>query len=142
VVRAEQAAGPQAELRCQIGFTYLLMRRWGDAERAFRDTLAADGANARSFYGLALACLRQDRPEEAATAALDAVALRHNFPDAHFILGVALARLGRTARAVQALETSLRLRPALGAAHTWLAAVHEQATGDWSRAADHRRRAA
>ena len=63
-------------------------------------------------------------------------------PDTAWLqMKVALARLGRAGRAIQAFETCLALRPQTAAAHHWLAAIHEQATGDLAKAAEHRRRA-
>ncbi len=139
--RAEQAAPHLAELHCQLGIVYLRLRRWDDAERAFQQTLALAGDEVRAHYGLARTYLEQGRFPRAAEAALTAVTLRHHVPESHYVLGVALARLGRPGRAIQAFETCLALRPQTPAAHAWLAALHEQATGDRARAAEHRRAA-
>src|SRR5206468_6501539 len=95
----------------------------------------------RGHYGLALTHLNQDCPAAAADEALTAVGLHYHFPHGHYALGVALARLGRVGRAIQAFETCLALRPQTTAAHHWLAASHEQATGDLGTPAEHRRRA-
>ncbi len=44
----------------------------------------------------------------AAEAATDAVALRFDLPEAHYTLAIALARMGRFDRAVQAMANCVR----------------------------------
>jgi tetratricopeptide (TPR) repeat protein len=105
------------DLHCQIGRVYLRMRRWDDAGRAFRQALAIDENCVRGHFGMALAYLNQDHPAAAAEEALTAVGLHYHFPHAHYALGVALARLGKPERAIQAFETCLALRPQTTAAH-------------------------
>src|SRR6185436_5858625 len=95
----------------------------------------ADDAEAHD--GLALILIAQDRDEEAAEHALTAVGLRHDFPRAHYHLGVALARLGRAGPAAVALERALALQPGSVAVHRWLALVRE-ALGEGAKAAAHR----
>jgi tetratricopeptide (TPR) repeat protein len=141
LLRAEQAARRLPDLHCQIGQVYLRMQRWDDAGRAFRKALEIDDNCVRGHFGLALTHLNQGCPAEAADEALTAVGLHHHFPHGHYTLGVALARLGRAGRAIQAFQTCLALRPQTAAAHAWLAAIHEQATKDHGKAAEHRRRA-
>jgi tetratricopeptide (TPR) repeat protein len=141
LLRAEQAVRRLPDLHCQIGRVYLRMKRWGDAERAFRRALEIDENCVRGHFGLALTHLNQDCPAAAANEALTAVGLHYHFPCGHFALGVALARLSRVGRAIQAFETCLALRPQMAAAHQWLAAIHEQATGEHAKAAEHRWRA-
>jgi tetratricopeptide (TPR) repeat protein len=141
LLRAEQTVRRLPGLHCQIGRVYLRMKRWDDAERAFRQALETDENCVGGHFGLALTHLNQDCPAAAADEALTAVGLHYHFPHGHYALGVALARLGRVGRAIQAFETCLALRPQSAAAHYWLAAIHEQATGDHGKAAEHRRRA-
>jgi Flp pilus assembly protein TadD len=44
-------------------------------------------------------------------------------PEAHYELGLALARIGRTADAVAELRTTLRLKPAHAGAHELLTRI-------------------
>jgi tetratricopeptide (TPR) repeat protein len=139
LAQAEQMPYPNGMLQFRIGRVYLAMRRWEDAETAFARALEYDPQFALAHARRARALLEMGKDEEAASAALDAIALRYDDAESHFILGVSLARLRRWERAVQALEASLRFRPS-GAAHAWLAALHEGA-GAAARAQRHRERA-
>jgi uncharacterized protein HemY len=67
--------------------------------------------------------------------------LRFDAPDAHFILGVSLAKTGRIARAIQAFESCLALRPEMHEAHRWLAAIHGQVTRDFIKSSRHQKMA-
>jgi tetratricopeptide (TPR) repeat protein len=124
--RAEQKEKDWPNLQCLIGIVYLRLGRWGDAERTFGKALSIDADNVRAHFGLALAYLAQDRLEETAEEALTTVGLQYHEVDAHYILGIALARLGRFTRAVQAFETCLALRPGSEEVHRWLVAVRQQ----------------
>ena len=138
LAEAEAIAPGSPELPAQIGAAYLRMGRLDDAERSFERALALDDSHAASLAGLACVHLRRGRPRLAADAALTAVGLGHHFPAGHFLLGVALARMGRLDRAVQALETCAAMDPSHRDAHRWLAAIHER-SGDAARAARHHR---
>jgi tetratricopeptide (TPR) repeat protein len=98
-------------LHNQLGAVYLRARRWNEAENAFRRALQIDSDSAAAWCGLATASLRHGKNAEAADSALRALGLQHSFPAAHFQLGIALARLGRLGRAVQAFGMGLSMRP-------------------------------
>jgi tetratricopeptide (TPR) repeat protein len=127
--RAEKAEPRLPALHTQIGNAYLRTRAFADAERAFRRALEIDGDSANAYHGLAVALLAQHRDEEAAEHALRAVGLVHHFPRAHMHLGMALARMGWTERAREALEAAVRMRPDLEAAHSWLDAIRRELDG-------------
>lgn len=126
LARAEQMPFPTGMLQFRIGRVYLAMRRWEDAEQAFARALEADPQFALAHAKRARALSELGKDEEAASAALDAIALRYDDAESHFILGVSLARLRRWERAVQALEISIRFRPS-AAAQEWLAALERPA---------------
>ena len=128
----------QPRVHFLTGTVYGRLKRWDDAEQSFRRLLELDADAADGWAGLARCLLEKGRLREAADAALDAVGLKYELPGAHFVLGVALARMGRIDRAIQALEACLTLAPNTAAAHTWLALIHEQATRDPFLAAHHR----
>ena len=118
----EAASGAEAAI--QIGHVHLQLQHPADAEAAFRRALAADPDSARAFHGLARALLAQNRAEDAARAALDAVARLYFFPEAHYHLGVAMARLGWADRAVEAFQVCLAQAPAFYRAHGHLARLY------------------
>jgi tetratricopeptide (TPR) repeat protein len=137
----EGAPTAMPRLRCTVGRVYARLGRWDDAERSFRDALSLDPDLPAAHVGMARVFLERKLLREAAESALTAIGLEYNSPAAHYFLGMALAGLGRIPRAIQAFEACLALRPGLVAAHQWLAAIHEQATGDRERAQAHRRKA-
>ncbi len=119
--RAELADFSSLHVQTQLGRLYLRLHRWRKAETAFRKALAIDPDHAQAYDGLAEACLGQRRNEEAARHALDAVGLLHHLPAGHFHLGVALVRLKKRERAIQAFEMSLSIRPhPANPAYRWL----------------------
>jgi tetratricopeptide (TPR) repeat protein len=93
------------------GCAYLRLKRADAAEQCFRDTLEAAPATALAYLGLAISALRKRQSGCAAEAALAAINLKFRPAPAHFVLGQSLRAIGETARAIQAFETCLRLRP-------------------------------
>jgi hypothetical protein len=124
LLAAEQSGKPAQGIRYAIGQVYLNLKRWKDAERAFRSLIVLDEDFAAAHTGLAQALLAQRKFEPAAESAADALALRFDLPDAHLTLGAALVRLGENERAAQAFETCLALRPDSAAARQELAKLH------------------
>ena len=59
-------------------------------------------------------------------------------PIGHFVLGVALMRLGHFDRAVIALETALSMAPGMLNAHRILVAIHSRLEGDKRKAGLHK----
>ncbi len=116
--------GPQDSwLLCRIGRAYLRLRRWPEAEEAFRKSLELDGDNAESYYGLSVALPRQGRLEEGIQCGLQAISLLHDFPIAHFQLGAVLSRLGWYERALQAFEICLAMHPDFALAHRYVSQI-------------------
>src|SRR5205823_6330003 len=122
----ETAAADSQEkpwLLCRIGRAYLRLRRWPEAEAAFRKSLSLDEDNFEAYYGLSVALPRQGRLEEGIECGLQAIALFHDFPLAHFQLGAVLSRLGLYERALQAFEICLAMRPDFALAHRYVAQI-------------------
>ncbi len=128
-------------LHIRLGTTYLRLRRFADAEAAFRLALTADEDAAFAWQGLSTVYRRTGRNEETVDAALAAVGLIYRLPEAHFNLGVALARSGDAERAVVALETALKFRPRMLHAHRWLSVLYAAEPQQSEKAAFHRREA-
>jgi tetratricopeptide (TPR) repeat protein len=72
---------------------------------------------------LARCFLRQDKAEQAADAALEAVGLQFGNPQGHFLLGAALVQLENWPAAAKALRNHLQLNPHNGLAARYLAQV-------------------
>ena len=123
LLRAENAAPGLPRLHNHLGAVYLRQRRWADAERAFRRALEIDVDSPPSHAGLAVAARRQGRPQEAAEHALRAAGLQYFSPAAHLQLGLSLAQLGDYARAAQALEACLSMRPGMRNAQRMLGRI-------------------
>ncbi|MEO7319954.1 MAG: tetratricopeptide repeat protein, partial [Chthoniobacteraceae bacterium] len=139
----EEAAklGPRDPwLHCRIGRAYLRLRRWPEAEEAFRKSLELDEDNAESYYGLSVALPRQGRLEEGVQCGLQAVSLLNDFPLAHFQLGAVLSRLGWYDRALQAFEICLAMRPDFALAHRYVSRISNH-LGRVQAATEHRKRA-
>jgi len=137
--KAAQADADRPGIYLQMGEVYLKMRRWTDAESAFQQALRLDAENAAAHLGLCQAWLGQRRFHEAAGAALQAVGLQYHNPLGHYLLGVALQRLGRIARAVEALRVALAQNPNFVEAHERLAQLYENRLKNLEAAAAHRR---
>ncbi len=124
-------------LHCRIGRVYLRLRRWPEAEEAFRTSLELDEDSAESYYGLSVALPRQGRLEEGIQCGLQAVSLFHDFPLAHFQLGAVLSRLGWFERALQAFEICLAMRPDFALAHRYVSQISNR-LGQMETATKHR----
>lgn len=123
-IEGKNQPGPQ--LMIQMGYTYIRLRLWEDAERTFIHALSVDPEVPRAHHGLALASLRMGKYETAIDEALTAVGLLHHFPAAHYHLGEALMLSGNLEHAVQAFSVCLQLRPNMRKAHLWLAKIYDQ----------------
>lgn len=124
LTRAEQATPNVPSLHCTIGRAYISRRRWADADRAFRRALEIDPDCAPAHHGLAITLIETRSYEAAVEHALKAVSLSHFFPLAHYHLGVAMAHLGWTERAIKAMEIALSMLPGMAAAHRYLARLY------------------
>ncbi len=134
--RAEAANMDRPDLYVQIGNAYVREALWDKARGVFERALAVDSDCAEAYLGLAVIASRGRRHEEAAEHALTAVGLRHLLPQGHYQLGVALAHLGHTDRAIVAFEMALHQAPNIALAHRWLVRLALKA-GDPVRAAKH-----
>ena len=135
---AETVGAASSHLHSHIGTTRLRLRQYEAAAAAYARALELDPEDVGAHLGLAHCHLRAGHYEAAAEGALRAVGLRFDLPWAHHHLGVALARLGDDARAIQALETCLRYFPAHASAHRYLAVLHARQPEGREKAAWHR----
>lgn len=134
--KAEALAPTLPQLHLRLGSAYLAGRQFKQAEGAFRKVLEMDSDHAEACYGLSVALLRQNKLEESVELALRAVGLQHHYPEAHFQLGAALARLNQPARAALAFEQGLAMKPGVLAAHRYLARLYYR-LGEHRKSYDH-----
>ncbi len=127
-----------ADVHVRLGRTWALVRRWNAAEQAFRRALDIDADEPWAHLGLASCHLHAKRYEAAAETALHALGLRFDLSLGHFYLGLALARLGDEARAIQAFETCLHYQPDGIAAHRFLATLFTRRPDGAEKADFHR----
>jgi predicted AlkP superfamily phosphohydrolase/phosphomutase/tetratricopeptide (TPR) repeat protein len=123
LLKAEEEWKDSPHLQHLIGQVYMRSKKWDDAERCFRAVIAFESDAAESHAGLARCLMEKGELQEAAGEAMDAIGLKFNMPGSHYVLGVSLARLGQTDRAVQAFETCLKLAPGTVEAREWLAGL-------------------
>ena len=105
------------------------MRKWKDAEKAFRKAIEQDKENPSAIHGLGVALLRQGRTEEAIDELLDAINLNYHFAFAHYHLGEALISLEEYEAAAQALEVCLSMAPNISKARNLLIDLYENKLG-------------
>ncbi len=119
--RAGQAQPNRTSLHIQIGEALAVLRKWPEAEQAFRRALILDPRNPHAHLGMAKACLRQDRVDEGVAAALDSIGFLYQNPMAHYILGLGLLRMKQYFRAVEAVRVAVSINPNFERAHRFLA---------------------
>lgn len=135
--QAEAIAPKMEALLGGLGQAYVQLSQWEDAERAFRKLLEIDDENAVAYNGLARVSISLKKFDDAVDFALRAVGLMHQFPRAHYNLGVALAETGRTGQAIQALQTCTSISPGMRSAHLWLARLLAEDGRDPEQAREH-----
>jgi predicted AlkP superfamily phosphohydrolase/phosphomutase/tetratricopeptide (TPR) repeat protein len=135
--RAEALAPTSPSIHLKLGSVYLRMKRWEDAEISLNNALELDPDSAEAYRGLAFSHLRRQRNQDAAKAALDAVGRLYFDPLSHFILGVALHRLGEIPRAVEALKVAVLQNPNYPQAHRRLSSIYKNRLLDIENAAIH-----
>ena len=141
VLNAEQAGSSGPNLFLLKGKTLQLLDRLADAEEAFRTALEIDPDNAEAWVGLCRAQLKQRQNMLAVSTALQAVGLKFDNPTAHYLLGVALHRIGRLVPAIEALNVALAHNPNFPAALERLAYIQERRFHNPEKAAEYRERA-
>lgn len=92
-----------------------------DNETLFRATIACNPSSWMAHQNLAVTLARSpERRQETIASYREVLRLKPDHPDAHYGLGLELARLGHTADAIAEYERALELRPAYAEAHSRL----------------------
>ncbi|MGA2880115.1 MAG: alkaline phosphatase family protein [Bryobacteraceae bacterium] len=123
----------------QTADLYLRLRRWRDARQIYEKALAIDPDNAHAHIGVCRMALRRKEFGLAAHSALDALQRVHHYPQAHFLLGLALTGMKEYERAAEAYRAAISFNPNFPEAHLRLAAVLEKHLNDAESAREHRR---
>lgn len=124
----------------KIAHVNLMLGRYSESDRFVALALRENPNSAVALYLRAVSLLEQHKNQAAADSALQATGRSFYFPEAHAVLGVALARLGRFPESITALERSVGQRPSV-LAHATLARIFEKVLGDTAAAEEHQQAA-
>jgi len=138
--KAEQVKEDAPGLLLLKGQALLMLKRFDEAEDTFRAIQSIDPDNVDSHIGLCRAFLKRRQNMLAAGEALNAVGLQYDLPIAHYLLGIALHRMGRLVPAVEALNVALTQNPGFSAALDRLAYIHQNRFHDLEKANEYRAR--
>jgi tetratricopeptide (TPR) repeat protein len=119
---ALQPKDPEPHL--SAGRLYEVQGKFSDAERSYKEALAADASSEDAVVGLANVYMRSQRYPEAEDYLRKVVAQRPNDPVAHVQLGRVLAADQKYDDAVTELQAGLKLAPADDSARRDLADVY------------------
>lgn len=95
----------------EAGKIYLKLNQFDLAKNAFEQALIFEIDNAKYHQAIATTLVRLEDYETAAEHALTAIELVKYFPDAHYILGEALEKMGDLENAKKAYEMAAKLKP-------------------------------
>jgi tetratricopeptide (TPR) repeat protein len=121
--RAREIAPQMPTVSLRLGWIAIMLGRWREAERSFREVLAQDEMIAEAHSGRGISLQGQDRTEEAEAALRRAVGLVFDNPLVHFHLGQILAARGALPEARDALRTAIDQQPRMAEARDLLARV-------------------
>ena len=102
---------PNAEVWFQIGKIYMRLLKYDEAKSALENALKLEIDNAKFHHALASVLVRLKDYETAAEHALTSIELVKYFPDAHYVLGEALEKMGDLDNAKVAFEMAAKLKP-------------------------------
>lgn len=128
----------QPSLLTKRGEVLRTLRRWDEAEAAYRELCAIDPRNPEGHLGLARCDLARRRPYEAAAHALHALELNFHHAQARYVYAKALLRVGQPRFAEQVLQTAVSELPNFALAHALLALIYRRWLKDEVAAAHHR----
>ena len=137
--QAEQFDAERPGLLLQIAEAYLRLRRIDRAEQTLvrAEMLDPDRSRKCTWDSVACRCLDSSTLPPPKRR-LRAVGLGYSLPMAHYLLGRALFRWGRTLQAVEALHVALSINPHFAEAHRLLAVIYRNRLGEFEQARRHR----
>ena len=122
----ERAVRARPEMALPLANILALVGRYSDARGYFDAAKKRNPRDPSAHVGLARMQLALGGFEESASHALDALEITQSLPEAHLVLGAALAWYGDLANARTSLEFALRHDPGQLDAERWLAVVVEK----------------
>ena len=135
----ERAVRARPEMALPLANILALVGRYSDARGYFDAAKKRNPRDPAAHVGLARMQLALGGFEESASHALDALEITQSLPEAHLVLGAALAWYGDLANARTSLEFALRHDPGQLDAERWFVLVAEK-LGDRAVAAGSRAR--
>ena len=136
----EKAAMDKPEFAASLAALAMVQGRYDEAVKHAGRVAATDPHNTAGHLALARAELARGRFEEAAGHALDALEITQAIPEAHHLLGAALAWYGDLPSAQQSFDTALQYDPDARESHRFAALLCALAN-DHEGSAQHRARA-
>jgi tetratricopeptide (TPR) repeat protein len=136
-----RTVGKRPDLTLALASAFSACGRYAEARERFDAARKRNPRDPLAHVGLARCQLALGGFEEAAGHALDALEITQALPEAHLLLGGALAWYGDLANARVSLEFAVKFDPGQADAHNWLAAVAER-LGDPAQASASRAEAA
>ncbi len=96
-----------------LGDVNYAILRYDRAVEQYQRYIELDDRSPRVLYKLALAQYRAGRPRPAVSALQKAVAINDRFPEAYYLLGLCFRDLQQRTESLRALQTSVKLAPAM-----------------------------
>lgn len=137
IAAIEREHGAQPAMAHSLASLFAAQERWPEADRYYAAAAAHAPRDPRVRVAMARSALAQGQYLRAAEACLDATEIQMALPEAHYLLGVALAWLEDLEHAQASFGTALALAPGMDDALRFLAAV-QSARGDAEGAAETR----
>src|SRR5258706_7344726 len=100
-----------AAKRNSVGVAYMGQQRFGDAQKEFDASLAADGNYALAKLNLGISLMAQQKSEAALAALTQATERRPNDPFAWYNLGLVLKDTGELEKSIAAFERVTQIAP-------------------------------
>ncbi|MFO0962946.1 MAG: alkaline phosphatase family protein [Phycisphaerales bacterium] len=123
VERLEREHGTQPAMALALAGLFASLERWETAQRYFAAAIEHAPRNPLVRVAFARALMARGEHERAGEACLDATELQMVLPEAHYILGAALAWLGQLEHAEQSLRNAVTMQPGSIDAQEFLEAV-------------------
>ena len=114
------------EAHANLGLAYLYQKKWDAAIRELKKALKMDPTLVESQYNLGFAYLQRDKSYPKAILAWEkAVKIDPEYANAHYNLGLAYWKVGESRKAIEELETAVKLEPGTPLLYKLLGRLYE-----------------
>ncbi len=110
-----------------LGLSYFMLEDYAKASVLLGDVAASEPADVGLCYALALSLLKQNQPEAADRVIQRMVSIGGDTPQLHILLGQAYNERGETSKALDELNTALKLDPHQSLPHHYLGLIYLKA---------------